>query len=334
MSGAIVSTVEVLRGDVVESRHRVSIAVVGGAGALLAWSGDPDRLVYARSAIKPMQALPLVDDGVADRFGFTDAELALACASHSGEPFHVDAARSMLRKAGVDENALACGPHAPYSQAAASELAARGEAPGRVHNNCSGKHAGMLALARAHDWPLAGYHEMEHPVQQRMLAELCRWSGTAAEQVQIAVDGCGVATFALPLRSLATAFATLARAAHVGVEGPSRIVAAMATHPEMVGGTDRLCTRVLRASGGSVFLKVGAEGVYCAASPEADVGLALKVEDGAGRAAEPALLAALGRLGLLDDGQLEMLRDRAEPVIRNTRGEVVGVVRTSITMQD
>jgi L-asparaginase II len=325
--------VEVWRGEQVESRHHVSIAVVDGAGRLRARGGDPSLVVFARSAIKPIQALPLVDDEIVERFGFSDAELALTCASHSGEPRHIELVQSMLEKIGLTSEALACGPHAPFHEASAASMRRRGIEPGRVHNNCSGKHAGMLALARGNRWPVSGYHEHDHPVQQRMLAELATWSGVPADDIATGVDGCGVVTFALPLERLATAFARFAAAARRGDTAPARVSNAMARHPEMVGGTDRLCTQLIRVTGGRILVKVGAEGVYCAAVPGAELGLALKVEDGATRAAEPALLAVLQRLGLLTDEDLAQLESYARPLVRNTRGEPVGVVRPEIELE-
>lgn len=325
--------VEVRRGAIVESRHRVSVAVADADGALRAHAGDPELVAFARSAIKPLQALPLIEDGAAERFGFGAKEIALACASHSGEPHHVALALTMLRRIGLDEHALACGPHAPMHDASAHALRDAGRAPTRVHNNCSGKHAGMLAFARGRGWPVAGYHTAEHPVQQRMLTELVRWGGTPPEEIALAVDGCGVTTFALPLHALATAFAAFAAAARRSDTGPAQVVRAMTTYPEYVGGTGRLCTELIRTAGGRIVAKVGAEGVYCAGIPGAELGIALKVEDGARRAAEPALLAALHALGLLSDDELGTLGMFAEPVLRNTRGEVVGEVRAVVELE-
>ncbi|HSJ10747.1 MAG TPA: asparaginase [Longimicrobiales bacterium] len=324
--------VEVLRGDVVESRHRVHVAVTDADGALRVRSGDPSVMAFARSAVKPFQALPLVEDGGVDAYGFTAGELALMCASHSGERAHTAAARSMLAKVGAAEDMLACGPHEPFHEASARALREAGTAPTRVHNNCSGKHAGMLALARLHGWPLEGYHEASHPVQRRMLVEIVRWTGAAESDVGLAVDGCGVTTFALPLQSLATAFARLARAS-LDDGAAARVVDAMVSHPEMVGGTGRLCTDVMRVTHGRVFLKVGAEGVYCAALRAEALGVALKVEDGNVRALYPALVAVLRGLGWIDDEELGALGEFARPVIRNTRDEVVGALRVRMALE-
>lgn len=325
--------VEVLRGGFVESMHRVSVAVVDAGGALRAHVGAADGAVFARSAVKPVQAVPLVTDGAADRFGWGSPELALACASHSGEARHVETARSMLSSLGLEEDALACGAHAPFSAAAARELRERGEKPSRLHNNCSGKHAGMLAFAAAHGWPLRGYHHAEHPVQLRMLQEVSHWSGIGTDRIDVAVDGCGVATFSLPLRALALTFARLALAAHAKDTPPARLIHAMTQYPELVGGTDRLCTELMRVTRGRIFAKVGAEGVYCAGVPGAEIGVALKVEDGAKRAAEPALIEVLRLLGLLTDEDMAELERYARPDVMNTRGETVGSLRARIELE-
>jgi L-asparaginase II len=326
------SVVEVWRGPIVESRHKVNIAVVDGEGRLRAFAGDPEMVTFARSAIKPMQALPLVEDEVADRYEFTEAELALACASHNGEQRHVELARSMLRKIGADESALACGAHAPLGKRAATALAETGGKFSRIHNNCSGKHAGMLALARFYSWPLVGYQLAEHPVQQRMLTEMARWTDMAAEDIPLGVDGCAVVTFGLPLARMARAFAGFASAARRGDKGPARVVEAMTKNPECVAGVDRLCTDLMRAVRGRIFVKVGAEGVYCAGVPGAELGIALKIDDGATRAAEPALIATLKELTLLTDEELAMLEHYAEPETLNTRGEVVGQIRARVEL--
>jgi L-asparaginase II len=327
------AVVEVSRGDLIESRHRVHIAVVDGNGRLRAHAGDPSLVAFARSAIKPMQAVPLIEDGAAERFQFTDVELALCCASHSGESRHVHAVHGMMRKVGISEDALACGAHEPMGKQAARELVEQSTPPTRVHNNCSGKHVGMLALAQMHGWPLAGYHEVDHPVQQRMQTELARWTGMDAEDFGTAVDGCGVVTFALPIEKMAFAFARFAATARTGKDAAAQIVQAMVRNPEYVAGTDRLCTALMRIARGRVFAKVGAEGVYCAGVPGAELGIALKVEDGATRAAEPALIATLKALAILSDDEVAELAAFAEPVITNTRDERVGALRAIVKLQ-
>jgi L-asparaginase II len=327
------SRVEVWRGPLVESTHRVHVAVAGADGRLRAGSGDTARITLARSAIKAIQALPLVEDGAAARYGFGDREIALCCASHSGEPRHVEGVRDMLSRIGVEENALACGPHSPFHGPSAEALAESGRQPGRIHNNCSGKHAGMLALACFHGWPVAGYNRADHPVQQRVLEELSRWAEVAADDIATAVDGCGVVTFGLSLAGLAGAFARLSAAARKGNSPAATVLGAMKAFPEYVAGTDRLCTDLMRTVDGRIIAKTGAEGVYCAAVPGAELGIAVKVEDGAKRASEPAIIAVLRALGLLSDQEFVRLAAYAEPDIRNTRGERVGGIRASIELE-
>jgi L-asparaginase II len=317
----------------VESVHRVHVAVADAAGRLRAHAGDARRRCWARSAIKPMQAVPLVEDGVVERYRFADRELALCCGSHSGEARHVETAAAMLRRVGLEEDALACGGHEPFDAAAAEALRAAGRRPGRLHNNCSGKHAGMLALARRHEWPTAGYHEADHPVQRRMLDELVRWTGLAREDVPVGVDGCGVATFGLGVDALARGFARFGAAARGGQPGPARVLLAMTKWPDYVAGSGRLCTRLLGVSAGRIVAKVGAEGVYAVCVQGAELGIALKVEDGARRASEPALLAVLRALGLLSDDEVGELAAFVSPEVRNTRGERVGEIRVVLELE-
>lgn len=316
-----VGVVRVLRGDVLESTHRFHAVVVRG-GRRVAEVGEADRWTYYRSASKPFQALPLVDDGVVDAFSFGTEELALACASHSGEPEHVRVARGMLDRMGLTEDALACGGHWPLREAAAIRFLERGRAPGPLDSNCSGKHAGMLGLARIHGWSLEGYERAEHPVQDRMRRVTSAWTGLPVAELREGVDGCGVVCFAVPLGVMAESFARLARGAREG--GAARVVCdAMMRHPFLVAGTDRLCTDLMTAAPG-IVAKVGAEGVYGVSIPEEDMGLAIKVEDGGWRAVDAALVSLLSRLGLLDDGARRALAGYLEPTLSNTRGARVG----------
>lgn len=325
--------VEVSRGEIVESRHRVHIAVVDSGGRLRAHAGDPQLVAFARSAVKPMQAIPIVSDGVATQFQFDDVELAMCCASHSGEQRHVQVVQGMLRKVGISEDALACGAHVPMGKQAAQDLADRGSRPTRLHNNCSGKHVGMLGLAQLNGWPLRGYHKEDHPVQVRMVQEMTTWTDMEVEDFGVAVDGCGVITFALPIERMALAFARFAKAARTRGEPAAQVVHAMVQNPEYVAGSARLCTDLMRQTHGRVFAKVGAEGVYCAGVPGAELGIALKVEDGATRAAEPALIATLKALAILADDEVAGLAEYAEPDITNTRNEQVGGLRAHIRLE-
>ena len=298
---------ELWRGDIVESFHRGAFAVVDSAGGVLRSGGDIDRPVYARSAVKGLQALPLVASGAAERFGLVDAELALACASHGGEPAHVRTAAGMLAKAGLDAAVLECGVHWPSNEAAARTLAADHEAPQALHNNCSGKHSGFACVgclmagdadaARAF---LRGYVEPGHPVMREISAALEAATGTRLADAPRATDGCSIPTFAIPLRALALGFARFGTGAGLAddrARAAARLRRAVAAEPFMVAGTGRLDTVLMSHFGARVFCKVGAEGVYCAALPELGLGLALKMDDGnTARAAEVAVVALIASL--------------------------------------
>jgi L-asparaginase II len=333
MSGAAECVVEVTRGAVLESRHRVHAAVVDAGGRLRAFAGDPELVTFFRSAAKPLQALPLVDDGALERYGLTLEELALCCGSHSGSAAHTRVAERILEKAGVTAEALACGPHPPFDEEAQRLLAEAGLEPGRLHNNCSGKHAGMMMLARARGWDTAGYERPEHPVQQRILAEVARWTRMPVEAIALAADGCGVPCFALPLRQMALSFAAFAAAARAGERGPSVVFEAMTAHPEMVAGSGRVCTALMRQARGRLFAKVGAEGVYCVGVPGAELGIALKVDDGAARAVAPAILAVLRELDLISEDDFGALHSFAYAELLNTRGEPVGQIRPAVRLR-
>ena len=323
------SRVAVRRGGLVESVHRVHVAVSDGA-TLVRGSGDPGLRVFLRSVAKPFQSVPLVEDGVVAALGLTEEELAVTAASHSSESGHLRAARRILHACGTDEAALACGPHTPFDGTTAARLERAGAAPGRIHNNCSGKHAGMIALARHNGWPVHGYQGAGHAVQVRMAREVGRWCDVPVEEIPHGVDGCGVATFALSLADTARGFARLGRAAAERDEGPAAVVRAMTAHPWFVGGTGRLCTEIMERSDGRLLVKVGAEGMYCACAPDAGLGLALKVEDGARRASEMALVAVLEDLGLLD-GQTASELHEPRARISNTRGTPVGTMATELS---
>jgi len=320
--------VEATRGELVESTHAVALAVTDAAGTLVASAGDPDLVTYWRSAAKPFQALPMVADGAADRFGLGSDAIALACASHSSEPEHVELARRMLASIGCAESDLACGPHPPLSSAVEEEAIRAGTALTPAWSNCSGKHTGMLALARHHGWPTAGYERAGHPVQERILAEVVRWTGVPREKIVQGVDGCTTVCFGLPLRAMALAYARF------GVsEEPAavRVRGAMFAHPHLVGGSRRLCTDLMRESGGRVLAKIGAEGVYSAAWPERGLGLTLKVADGDMKSAQVALLGVLREVAAALGGglPLDALASYGEPVIRNTRQARTGVLRAA-----
>jgi L-asparaginase II len=314
----------VTRGGGIESRHRVHAAVVDADDTLIGRAREPGTVTMWRSCAKPFQVMPLLASGGFDEIGWGDDELVLACASHGGEPEHVAIAESMLRDLGLEEGDLACGPHEPLSPRGARVLRESGERPTRLHNNCSGKHAAMLARSSVGGWPAEGYEREDHPVQRGALAEVARWTGVPASEIVLAVDGCGVVVFGLPLEAMARAYARLATAAERGDEIPARITRAIATRPFLFGGTDRFDSLLVEETGGRVISKIGAEGVHSVAVLDQRVGFAVKVEDGATRAQYPAVLHVLELLGALPDRFSPRLAEYARTRIRNTRGEVVG----------
>lgn len=322
-----------MRGDEVESSHRVHGVVAGLEEAGEVRIGDPDLLAYWRSSAKPFQALPVVEDGAADRFGFDGADLAVCCGSHAGTPEHVRRVRSILERIGLSPSELACGPQRPFDDGAARALERSGEGSAPVHNNCSGKHAGMMARAVHAGGPVEGYPEFAHPVQQRIRKGLDRWLDVDPERLGWATDGCGVPTPYLSLRQMARAFGRLARAAARGEDGPSAVADAMTSHPELVAGEGRLTTRFLRAGRGTLLAKEGAEGVFCLAGLERGWGMALKVLDGAKRAMGVAAAELLARLEVPDGGVLERLEDERSRPVRNTRDEDVGRLRAEISVR-
>ncbi len=323
----------VYRGPRVESAHRGSVAVVDERGVLVASCGDAHAPVYARSAAKPFQAIPLLEAGGEKAFRLTEEEIALMCASHGGEPRHVQVAGRLLRKGGFRESDLECGAHAPMHEPAARALARKGASPTALHNNCSGKHAGMLLACRLLGLPSAGYSEASHPLQRRIRSLLARYADVGESEITVAVDGCSLPVFRLPLSGLACAYARL-YASRSGVPGESRpaaaararLVRAMWKEPFMVAGTGRFTTDFLRIGGGKWIGKEGAEGVYTvglAGKPRA-LGIAFKIEDGSARPRDAVTLDVLARLHRLPEATRRALAAYAEPRVHNARGLEVG----------
>ncbi len=321
--------VVITRGGTVESRHRVHAAVVDATGTLLEAARDPHTDTWWRSCAKPFQVMPLVRSGGMEQLGWGVSQLALACASHGGEPEHVSLAESMLAGIGLEEGDLACGAHEPLSARGARLLRDSGDRLTRLHNNCSGKHAAMLARALLLGEPTAGYEQASHAVQRAAHDTVALWAGMSPAQLGVAVDGCGVTVFSLPLANMALSYARLAHASTHGDEPSRRIVQAMTSQPFLVGGSDRFDTRLMEAVGGNVVCKVGAEGVHTFAIIDRGLGFALKVEDGSQRAQFVAVLALLAEYDGLPLPLPESLRDVAVRVVRNTRGEQVGEVFVS-----
>ncbi len=325
--------IEVTRGNGVESRHRGAIAVIDGSGNLIASWGEIDRPVFPRSAIKPLQALALVESGAADHFNLTSEELALACASHSGEPAQVQRVDRWLGRMGLGPEDLECGAHPPRHAQEVADMVRAGESPGRSHNNCSGKHAGFLCTALHMGEPTKGYSKADHPVQQRLRAVLSELGGCDLSTTAHGIDGCGIPVIAMPLVAMARALARMANPVDMPeprAAASRRIIAAMTSHPEMVGGNGRFDTRMMVAGRGAFVVKTGAEGVYAGILPGPGLGIALKIDDGATRAAETVMAALLKHFGVLGDGVIDAVADLMEPVIVNAAGDPVGVVRAVI----
>jgi L-asparaginase II len=335
--------VDVLRGRAVESTHCGALAILDADGAVVASLGDIDRPIFPRSAVKVLQALPLVASGAADKLGLVDEELAIACASHGGEPAHAQTAARMLAKAGLDVGALECGAHWPYDDSALKALAAGGLQPTALNNNCSGKHSGFLCLACAlndgadlRDY-VRGYVSPEHPVMREVTSAIEAATGYDLSKAPSGTDGCSIPTFAVPLRNLAHAFARVGTgvglsAAHA--DAAKRLRAAVAKAPFMVGGTGRFDTRVMQRLGARVFTKVGAEGVFCAALPERGLGVAVKMDDGNNsRASEVVMAAIIEAFVSLDDDDATFMRSISDMPLKNWNGIEVGRLRATQTLR-
>jgi L-asparaginase II len=343
-TGMSAPLIEVWRGPIVESRHRGHLIAVDGAGKTVASLGSPETITYVRSSGKPFQTIPLIVSGAADRFGFTDQEIAIACGSHSGEPTHVATVQTMLGKIGLDESALKCGVHEPFSAEVARELARNAQAPGVLQNNCSGKHAGMLALARHVGAPTESYDDWHNPVQLAIAKTVSQFSDVPVDAMAIGIDGCGVPVFGISVRAMALMYARLVAPPQT-FDAPTRnacqrITKAMIDYPEMIGGSkDRLDTELINAGCGRLISKIGAEGVYTVGVlPSKEwpngLGLALKIEDGDDhRARPPAVIEALRQLNVLSESDLNALSAYAPTAITNRRGERVGEARAAFTLE-
>ena len=323
--------VEVIRGALIESRHRGAVAVSDAEGRLVFSLGDVAAAVFPRSAVKALQALVLFETEAADRYSFNEEELALACSSHSGEPGHVTAVTRLLAKAGLETSALACGTHWPASEAATTQLARIGQ-PSALHNNCSGKHAGFLCDACAMGVDSAGYWKPEHPVQRQVQAVLQELTGASLSDDRRAIDGCSVPTWAIPLQSLALAFAKFATGQKLSparARAAERLRQACAERPWYVAGTGRFCTEIMQLFGKRVFVKTGAEGVYCGALPEQGLGIAIKCDDGASRAAQAIMAALIARFLPLSDSERLTLGPYLRPTLQNWNRFEVGTLRVT-----
>lgn len=322
--------VEVLRGAVVESAHRGAVSVFDGDGRKVWEIGDTARAVFPRSAVKAIQALPFVESGAADAYGFGERELALACASHSGEPAHTELAQAMLAKAGLDPSALECGTHWPSSQPATVALARSIGSPSALHNNCSGKHSGFLCTCAHSGIDHHGYVKAGHALQEMVREAMENVTGAAHDAAHRGTDGCSIPTYAVPLENFARGFARMATGNGLSArraKAARRLMSACMAEPFLVSGTDRADLALMNAAPGRIFAKVGAEGVYCAALPELGLGIALKCDDGASRAAETMIAAVLAKLLAKDEAVAAKLTDQANPVLKNWNGIEVASLR-------
>ncbi|HYO92660.1 MAG TPA: asparaginase [Pyrinomonadaceae bacterium] len=337
--------VEVTRGQIIESRHRGHIIAVDAEGRVIARLGQPQVVTYLRSSAKPFQAVPLVNTGAATRFGFTEKEIAIACASHNGEAIHTETVSNMLKKIGLDQSALKCGVHEPFSAEVAEELRASGQSPTVLHNNCSGKHTGMLALALHLGAPVETYDRIDNPVQQAILRSVSEFSGAPRDKIALGVDGCGAPVFGVSVRAMALMYARLVTQPEsfcddLSRDAARRISRAMTTYPEIVGGrAERLDTKVMLAGKGAIVSKVGAEGVYTAGVLPSDtwprgLGIAIKMEDGEDRRSRPTVvIETLRQLGILDAAAIEELAPYSRFPLRNHRGDEVGEVRARFELE-
>jgi L-asparaginase II len=339
----------VFRGGEVESVHRGSVAVVDVRGRLLAYAGDPGTRACLRSAAKPFQAIPLLEYGGADEFDLTPEEIALTCASHGGELHHVATAAALLRKGEFDEEDLLCAAHEPFDEKAAAELRAAGEAPSPLHNNCSGKHAGMLLATQVMDVPSARYIDASHPLQTLMRTTVAEFADLDPGDVPIAIDGCGVPAFYLTLHRTAFAYARLMQGAiEQYAETTARVVEAMTSFPEYVAGGWSVTTPLMSAFGGELLAKEGAEGFYAIAlsaalasemsgplklTEEGPIGIALKIEDGSmDRGRNPAIFRLLDVLGI-DLEARPSLQAHRQWLLHNYAGTPVGAVRSDFDLE-
>lgn len=339
-----VPLVEITRGAMVESLHRGFIAVVNAGGGILASLGEIEAKTWYRSAAKPFQTIPVITSGAADHFNFTKQELAVITASHSGEAIHLETVNTILRKIGLSEADLLCGAHLPFYEAAARQLQAEGRPPQALHNNCSGKHSGMLALAKFIGEPTANYIDPQHPIQCQIRDVIARFAGLPVDQIKIAVDGCSAPVFGVSIKAMARSYARLVGVRHADIEpelamAAERVVEAMTAFPEMVGGShNRLDTDLMRVSRRQIVSKVGAEGMQllavrpCQRHPKG-LGIAIKIEDGdTRRARDPVVVETLRQLGVLDDKQLALLAHYKHSTLFNHRQVEVGEVRTCFTL--
>ncbi|PKM90228.1 MAG: L-asparaginase [Firmicutes bacterium HGW-Firmicutes-12] len=325
-----VKLVEVTRGETVESLHRGVIVVIDSHGKKIASAGDSTYYTFIRSAAKPIQALPVLEKGAAEHFGFSVEEIALIMSSHSGEQGHVHIGLQLMEKIGLEAKYLQCGTHPPLHKATAKELATRGQAPSVFHCTCSGKHAGMLALAKYLKLSLDDYFQLKHQVQQMMLNTIAELADLNIASIEVGTDGCGVPVFAMPVERMAYIYARWANPSDLSVE---RIKAcnilqeAITTYPEVVAGTGRLASDLMKVTDKKLLAKDGNEGIFCIGLPSKGWGIAIKIEDGNTRAVGPVVIETLRQLGILTEDEYKKLSSYSRIELKNYRGELIGEAR-------
>lgn len=327
--------VNVMRGNFIESKHLGHIAIVDYTGKLIASKGNINSIVFARSSMKPLQAIPIIETGAYESYQLEPADLSLCCASHNGEEQHTDRVISILEKAGLVESSLQCGTHIPRWEEAYKKIIIENRKVTPVYNNCSGKHSGMLITAKHLNEPIDSYYNMDHPVQQRILQVISELAETPKEDIQIGVDGCGVPVHGIALEKIALAYAKMAKPDNLPnsrKKSVSQVVHAMMQVPEMVGGTNRFCTDFMNVVKGKMFGKVGAEGVYCIGDLRSGIGIAIKIEDGNSRATSPVAIEVMKQLGMLTGEELNELKEYHFPSINNARDEKVGSLKADFLL--
>lgn len=323
------------RGNMVDLTHIGHIAVVNHKGELLYYYGDPNRVTFARSSAKPIQAIPVLESGAIEKYGITDKEIAIFCASHSGEDFHVKTVESILKKAELNKDYLQCGSHYPIADYASKELKSKGLEPENIHCNCSGKHSGMLITAKYYGEDLDSYYKQEHPVQRRImntLSEVCEYD---ENKIITAIDGCGVPVHAMPLYKFAHGFAKLSKPEvfnPIRKKVVSKIITSMTKYPEMVGGTNRICTDLMKICGDRLFAKSGASAYYAIGLKDKGIGIAFKIEDGNSKIMPAIVLETLKQLKIITDKELKQLEKYYILDIKNHKKEIVGQTKTEFDL--
>lgn len=317
---------EVIRGNLVENIHRGDIAIVGHNNKEITGIGNPGKITYWRSSAKPFQVLPVILSGAAEKYNFTDKELAVMSASHSGQRLHIELVNSILKKINLKKEALKCGTHPPFHKPTRKDLQKRGEKPKKIHNACSGKHAAQLALCQYYDWDLENYFEADHPVQKKIIKVISEVTEYPLNKIEIGVDGCGVPVFGMPLKNMALAYYYLIDRKSMPSkyrEASTQIFEAIINNPEVVAGTNRFDTDLMKATNKKIIAKAGADGVFCLGIKDKG-GISLKIEDGDMKSIFPVIVELLSKLNILSEEELKELSYYHKPVVKDHRGEIVG----------